>query len=505
MKKILSIILILLLATNSYSAQRVRGVDDSGVSERLATEANQGALNENGNQIVTTCIDRFRDEFATFDTTNNWTIVQQGTDHTIGVDGEENGSRYLKIETGATENQETILLSKVKFRMPFQVTTGITTSTRSSLFNYAFEVVEVDDDGDVVTDTSIASAPNCLNARNCASFITPATTSPQYWAYNFRTSGISELTSGSTVFITTTPSGTTPNFIQAGNLTITALSDYTTWQGQNKDDLTTPGFAYKRSGGASDPTKWYAIRIRLKNLATSDARTLRIHTVKVSDVSRLSVDFGLIAGRSDPQSSAPVWITNNPSLSTLAEQQTQSNYISNVLSYLSSVITGSVYMTYSLQGSGVNALGAGWMENNSNNAREKFQTQNIQSYDVNEGTSVYNINKTTDARAFPAAEINQISISGFNFSTDTALLFTFYFWNATTSAYEEFHHYTVGYGSESYIENNHNIKFMPNIYADWNTDDSRYGYFDVTTLGTATTPDHAFWVDIAVSPDANKK
>jgi hypothetical protein len=389
--------------------------------------------------------------------------------------------------------------------MPFQVTAGITTSTRSALFNYAFEVVEVDANGDVVTDTSIASAPNCLDARNCASFITPSTTSATYWGYNFRTSGISELTSGSTVFITTTPSGTTPNFIQAGNLTITALSDYTTWQGQNKDDLLNIGTAYKRSGGALDPTKWYAIRIRLKNLATSDARTLRIHTVKVSDISRLSVDFGLIAGRSDPQSSAPVWVTNNPSLSTLAEQQSQSTYLANLLSNLASLVESTVHMTIGLGGSGVNAIGAGWREDNSNNAREKFQTQNIQFYEVNERTSRYDITKTTDPQAMTSAEINQISIAGFNFSTDTALLFTFYFWNAQTSAYEAFHHYTVAYGSASYVANNHNIKFMPNIYADWNDDDSRYGYFSITNLGTATTPDHDFWVDIAVSPDANKK
>lgn len=192
-------------------------------------------------------------------------------------------------------------------------------------------------------------------------------------------------------------------------------------------------------------------------------------------------------------------------LATQNDQVTQTGHLSNLYSALVSLIESQVQMTNSFAGVGINAIGAGWREDNSNNAREKFQTQNIQTYAVTEATSAYNINKATDPNSMTSAEINQISISGFNFSTDTALLFTFYFWNAQTSAYEAFHHYTVGYGSESYIENNHNIKFMPNIYADWNRDESRYGYFTIDTLGTATKPEHAFWVDIAVSPDLTKK
>lgn len=197
---------------------------------------------------------------------------------------------------------------------------------------------------------------------------------------------------------------------------------------------------------------------------------------------------------------------NSERLATQADQTTGNGYLSNIQGYtanipaLSSPIVRNLYLSTDGKGSGVNMAGSAFVEDNKDSARLKFQTQNVQKYEVTERAPTYNIDKTTDFKSFPFAEINQISISGFNLSIDTALQFKFYFWNALINTYEAFYDYVVGYGSPNYNAENQNIKFFPNVVGDWNEDDSRYGYFEIISLGTATAPNHIFFVDITVTP-----
>ncbi len=191
-------------------------------------------------------------------------------------------------------------------------------------------------------------------------------------------------------------------------------------------------------------------------------------------------------------------------LATRADQATQTGQLSTISGYtanlpiIASAIESKLYVT--ADGVGFNSVGSGFEEDNRSHARLKFQTQNIQRYAVTDKESTYNIDRVSDPDKLNYAEINQISIAGFNFSTDTALQFTFYFWNATNRAYEPFYDYVVGYGSPNYNAENRDIKFFPNIVGDWNRDDGRYGFFEVVTLGTATAPDHQFFVNITVTP-----
>lgn len=293
-----------------------------------ATLANQGNINACGNTVVSTYLDKFRDDFDIFDTTNNWTVVQQGANHTISVEGVANGSRYLKINSSTGANQETIILSKAHFTLPFEVSVGLSLSARASngTLQAFFEIVEIDPaTGEVIEDSSIVAAPLCNNARNCASWLWDGTSATATQAkYNLRTSGLSELTSANVTSSTTTATGTTPNFIQASNYTITALNDLVNWQAQAIDSLVLGG-SFKRTQRSIDPTKKYSVRIRLKSVGTPANTDFRIHTIRVMDASRVSVDFGLMDGIGlDNQRAIPVQVTSNPT--TLVVENPSTSY-----------------------------------------------------------------------------------------------------------------------------------------------------------------------------------
>ena len=474
MRKLFIILFLLFLSSPAFSAQGVRGRDDNNLDERLATEAGQGNLNPNGNTIVSTCLDRFRDEFPTFDTTNNWTVIQQGTDHNIYVSGTANGSRYLAIESGATADQETIILSKETFTMPFQVTAGLSTSARNTDFQYFFEVVEVDSNGDVVTDTSIYPAPNCNDARNCASFMTATGTTASLWRYNFRTSGVSEKTSNNTTFISTTPSGTTPDFIQTGNFTITANGDYVRWQGQSIDALSM-GANAKITQSSLDPTKTYAIRFRFKNTGTTP-RTFRIHTVKVRDFAEVSVNFRNIAGTLDMQDAAPVNVTN-ADLATGTKQDTGNSQLA-VINANTSTVARAVSPAY-LDGSAMAVSGDGYEPNHSTKAVRKMQTQWVQNYEVDETTATLDIDETTDARDYPLAQFDAINFIIKNNDATYPVDIEILYYNKTTPQYELAWSWRIAASSTLSLYE----KFMPTYVGDWNDDDGRYGYIVLTTVG----------------------
>lgn len=307
---------------------------------------NQGNINSAGNTVISTYLDKFRDDFDIFDTTNNWTVIQQGANHTISVAGVANGARYLNINSSTGANQETIISSKIRFTLPFKVAVGLSISNRpaNGTLQQFFEIVEVDPiTGAVIKDTTIASAPFCNNARNCASWLfdAGAGSSAGNGKYNVRTAGISEKVSANVAISTTTATGTTPNFIQASNFVITALNDAVSFQSFAINSLAAGGNA-KITERSIDPTKTYAIRIRLKSVGTPVNTDFRIHSIRVMDASRVSVDFAMIeGGGTDIQRSIPVAIATS---TTLPISETPST-TSGIATYFSLVSANSINAT----------------------------------------------------------------------------------------------------------------------------------------------------------------
>jgi len=252
--------------------------------------------------------EKFRDEFALFDTAENWTLVQTGPGMAVSVAGVANGSRYLNIASGTTVNSETIIISKKLFTLPFRVVGALTLSQRIANTESYFEVVEVDESGNVIEDVTLGTAPNIRNVRNGAGWKFEGTVSANEIYYS-RAGGTSELVSGSTAFGTanSVATGAGPNFMPAFMFDLALATENAIWQ-TNPVDSSTAGTYVKRNQCVPESDRLYAIRIRVKNLGVSPASStdFRIHFVRVLDSSRISVDFAQIAGRADTQNAPMV-------------------------------------------------------------------------------------------------------------------------------------------------------------------------------------------------------
>lgn len=317
MKKFLSLLLCLLLATNAFSADfsAMKLKDTTNTIINPATSDKQGNLSPSGNTVISTSLDRFRDEFATYDTTNNWTTVQTGAGQSIDIGGSANGSSYLRITSGTTNGSETIILSKTTFTLPFKFSfglsltdTGAATDGRVANILPIVEVVEVDANGAVVeTASSQTYTGTCPNVMQFAFDGTTATTH----RYTIRASGLTEVTAQGTSWGTTIPTGSYPNMIQAFNYYMTSMNEISIWNSEAINS-TTASTARKNTARALDNSKTYAIRIRLKNTgAVATSTDMNIHFVRVCDASRVSVDFGLISGSvTDNNLAIPTYVTN---------------------------------------------------------------------------------------------------------------------------------------------------------------------------------------------------
>ena len=318
----LLVALMIMFQTNAFSADfsamKVKNV--AGTTINPATSDNQGALTPGGATAVGTYLDKFRDEFLVYDTTNNWTTIQTAAGGSIGVAGSALGSSYLKINSGTTSGEETIILSKQTFKVPFKIsigasvtlssdTSGVATSGRHANLLPIIELVEVDGNGAVVTTASSGTyTGTCPNVMQFAFGGTTVTTQRN----TIRGGGVSEITTDTAMGAgsTTLPTGSYPNYIQANNYNFMALTDYVTFQNEPINSVTV-GTIVKRSQRVLDPTKEYAIRIRLKNTGVVPAADFNIHSVRVCDASRVSVDFGLIGGNvTDNQIAIPTYSTN---------------------------------------------------------------------------------------------------------------------------------------------------------------------------------------------------
>lgn len=281
-----------------------------------ATLANQGNINSARNTVVSTYLDKFRDDFYDL---SNWDVVQVGSGMSYELRGVANGSRFLAINSGTTSGEETILKAKSVFTVPFKVafgasvtlssdTSGAATSGRQTNLLPIFEIVECDDDGNVV-ETGSAQTYSGL-VPNCMAMVFDGTTVTTQRLV-LRSSGNSEWQAATAMgtYSSTIPSGSWPNYIQVGNQIMITNNEFANYLSE-RADTTTTGTNIKRNTSLIDPTKKYTIRIRLKNNATVTPADFNIHMVRVMDASRVSIDFGLINGSyADAQQAIPVYST----------------------------------------------------------------------------------------------------------------------------------------------------------------------------------------------------
>lgn len=265
--------------------------------------------NSGGALIISTTQNKFRDEFFNYDTTDKWYEKQVGSGMAISLAGDSGGARYLNINTGVTNGAETILLSRIPLSTPFKVSVGVSLSQRIVNQLFAIEIVEIDENGEVVTENSLFTNPYGNDAKNWAAIIFDGTTAANE-RIGVRAEGLSPDVPVSAAFGTSAATGTTPNFIQAFNFEITINSEMVAFQA-NAINSTTAGTVIKRTNVVPNPDKQYALRIRAKNTGvTASATDFRIHIVRVLDASRVSVDFGIIGGRIDAQAALPVALTS---------------------------------------------------------------------------------------------------------------------------------------------------------------------------------------------------
>lgn len=270
-------------------------------------------INGNGVPYVTTAREKFRDAFLTFDTTNNWFPATTGSGMTVSVAGAANGARYLNIASGTTINSETIILSRVKFKAPCTIIVGASLSQRIANQDFFIEMVEVDANGNVITDTTQPSA-RFKDARNGASFQFNGTVATTQTA-NVRQDGLSEVT-GTGTYTTTVATGTNPNFLPAGLFEITLRTRDIQFSSVAVDSNTTKVQPIVRTQRVPNPDATYVLRIRAVNGGTAPASTtdFRIHSVVIIDDTRISVDFGSISGALNQINALPVVIAQQPTV-----------------------------------------------------------------------------------------------------------------------------------------------------------------------------------------------
>jgi hypothetical protein len=294
--------------------------DDTGALKTavagVATEATLAALSDkvtntpSGALLIGTASDRFFDNFADFDTVNTWEVVQTGTGMAITgpLGGAAAGSSpYLNISSGTTADQKTIILSRKTFTAPVDLRYQITASQRIANNRMIIGFVQVDEDGAIVTSTSITTAPEVLNARNAVVHQidgTTATTSQ----LRVRAAG-SALDTFANAFgsgFTTVATGSTPNFLSATTYSLTLERDKVLSRALGQNVLTNTGGQFTYDRILVNPSVPYKLCIIIENQAAPASNTdWRLHLVNVMDAARVDIS-PRNAGSTDLSKAFPV-------------------------------------------------------------------------------------------------------------------------------------------------------------------------------------------------------
>lgn len=230
---------------------------------------------------------------ATVGAGNDFSLVQTGSGMTVTQVSGTNNSSYYEIAAGTTANSETILLSKYAFQIPATVDVALDRSVGAGVANNttSFEIVEVD-------PTLIISSPSTAvvtsgtdtqfaNARSgYQTFFQGGSTTIQWY---FRSSGKSSVltnTHGSTPLSQGTSPNFTPGYAFSVNIDHAGINKYSkqissTYPFVGDIISTTDGFA-PSAHTTLDPTKWYAIRLRVTNGGSAPASSISTRLYKVT-------------------------------------------------------------------------------------------------------------------------------------------------------------------------------------------------------------------------------
>ena len=283
-----------------------------------------------------------------------WDLIQTWTGMTISTDWVLNGSRYLKIASWTTINQETILMSKETFRPPLNFSFWLTMSQKIVNQEVHIEFVEVDENGDAVVDTELFTAPNFNNARSWVWLIYSGT-SANNASIKVRSRGISELVKAAVTHGAwfSTATGSSPNFNPTLQGEISFTADRVVTAGRTIDSNASRTEWGRSTAYVPDPDVAYKIRLRVKNLGTAPASStdVRLHFWKVIDQTRLSVDFWAIAWSLNGSDAIPVYLLNPTSTSvtaTVLPPAPTTPYFLNSLATTngSLIITGTSWVTF---------------------------------------------------------------------------------------------------------------------------------------------------------------
>jgi len=289
----------------------------------------EDAYGEFPKHLASTSEDRFFATFFSFDTVNDWEVLQTGAGMTIGpVAGgaAASASPYLPISSGVTANAKTILAARGIFRAPVEVRVGLSSSQRIANNTLRFGFLECDTTGALITDTAIIAAPELLNARNGAMLDFASTTATQ--AATLCRQGGGGIDSVTTTFtgFTTVATGTAPNFLIADVMSLSLERDRVSARGYDSNNLTNSGVQVARDMNIPNPTKFYRFVIVVENGATppATANDWRLHFVNILDATRFDVS-PRHAGGADASRGFPVNVLNVPAVTFSGTQAVTAN------------------------------------------------------------------------------------------------------------------------------------------------------------------------------------
>lgn len=230
---------------------------------------------------------------------DGFSTVSTGTGMTVSLDGVANGSRYLKIATGTTTNQVTIIEHSQLFTLPCRLSVQLSMSQRIANQEVWISLEGVDGAGVVETDGT--------GPLNFVALVFDGTTAANAKIVSRNKSG--SIATGTAAAVgTTAATGSTPNFIPAMTYDIQAHQERVVASGYAVNSVAVSAGTIAYNLALPDPAKKYKLRFRIRNLGTAPASTtdVRIHAVRVLDMARLAAELTGGVGRTDGQAGVPV-------------------------------------------------------------------------------------------------------------------------------------------------------------------------------------------------------
>lgn len=232
---------------------------------------------------------RFDFRAGALNTTEDWTLVQTGTGHSVDA-----SSGNLVISTGATINTETIIRSKRRFTLPVRVSVALMLSQRVA--NQEFYIELTNAAGDVFARWKFDGTTNTSGKIETASGSIAANQTLNVAATTFATSS-------------------------ASIVEIDLAMDEVTFRTRSADTNGAASDRGTRTSNLPHPDDELYLQIRAKNLGTAPTNTnLTVYYGFVQDVNELAVE---VAGGRGTQGTGQA-------INTLSTLQTSANRIGSV-------------------------------------------------------------------------------------------------------------------------------------------------------------------------------